>query len=374
MKEKLKEKLLQKRVLFIFLYFALFLIATSVSYIYFSLNKVFVETQLGVDYVVAETQSVASPSAETTFNVLLLGHGGAGHQGGSLMDSVVVAHIDTENKKVGLISIPRDLYMAIPTDYDNKTNHKINEAYSIGLDDIRFPNKRPEFRGDTGAWNLVKYAAEVASGLPIDYFIAADFGGFKKAIDLMDGIEVDVPKTYDDYFYPIKGKEIELCGKSPKEVLELHQKYTGFQLEKQFECRYEHIHFDKGTRLMDGETALKYTRSRHGDGDFGRSERQFVVLKAFKEKIISLGIIPEGGSLFDQLTKTVRTDIGPSQIKTLTSLAGNPEEYKIISVHLTEDNVLRSSKGAGGAFILLPREGLNKWSQVENFIYNSIRE
>jgi len=362
---------LSKRTLFlIFGYLAAFVVACLGSYFYFSAKKVFVKkTPLPVSY----DYPAATPSAKT-INVLLLGHGGEGHSGGSLMDSIILASVDTEGKKAALISIPRDLYLSLPTDFDNTTNHKINEAYAIGVDKIMFPNKKPEFKGESGGWSLIKYAVGVVTGFSPDYFIAVDFGGFQKAIDLLGGVEVDVPKTYDDYFYPIKGKENETCGLSPEKITEFHQLYSGFELEKQFDCRYEHIHFDKGRVEMDGETALKYTRSRHGDGDFGRSGRQFAVLQAIEKKVSALKIIETGGAVFDQLTETIRTDIGASQIKTLLDLLGNRQDYKIVSIHLSEENVLRSSKGAGGAYILIPLAGLNDFSQVKGFIGQSLSE
>jgi len=362
---------LPKRTLFlIFGYLAAFVIASLGSYFYFSAKKVFVKNTpppVSYDY------SPATPSAKTV-NILLLGHGGEGHSGGSLMDSIILVSVDTEEKKAALISIPRDLYLSLPTDFDNTTNHKINEAYAIGIDKIMFPNKRPEFKGKDGGWSLMKYAAGVVTGFSPDYFIAVDFGGYQKAIDILGGVEVNVPKTYDDYFYPVKGKENETCGISPEKITEFHQKYSGFELEKQFACRYEHIHFDKGKVEMDGETALKYTRSRHGDGDFGRSERQFAVLQAIEGKVASQKIIETGGALFEQLTDTIRTDIGVSQTKTLLDLLGNSQDYKIISIHLSEENVLRSSKGAGGAYILVPLAGLNDFSQVKGFIGQSLSD
>ena len=362
---------LPKRTLFlIFGYLAAFVIASLGSYFYFSAKKVFVKNTpppVSYDY------SPATPSAKTV-NILLLGHGGEGHSGGSLMDSIILVSVNSEAKKAALISIPRDLYLSLPTDFDNTTNHKINEAYAIGIDKIMFPNKRPEFKGKDGGWSLMKYAAGVVTGFSPDYFIAVDFGGYQKAIDILGGVEVNVPKTYDDYFYPVKGKENETCGISPEKIAEFHKMYSGFELEKQFACRYEHIHFDKGKVEMDGETALKYTRSRHGDGDFGRSERQFAVLQAIEGKVASQKIIETGGALFDQLTDTIRTDIGGSQTKTLLDLLGNPEDYKIVSIHLSEENVLRSSKGAGGAYILVPLAGLNDFSQVKGFIGQSLSD
>jgi anionic cell wall polymer biosynthesis LytR-Cps2A-Psr (LCP) family protein len=124
---------------------------------------------------------------------------------------------------------------------------------------------------------------------------------------------------------------------------------------------------------MEGEIALKYVRSRHGNdgGDFGRSERQAVVLEGLKEKLISLEIVKKSPKLLDAVIKNVKTDITLDEIKDFYDLISNPDEYEITTVHLTEDNVLTSSSGLNG-FVLLPKEGNNQWKQIQDFIYNNL--
>lgn len=308
-------------------------------------------------------------------NVLLLGFGGPGHDGGNLSDSIILVSINTKTKGVALISIPRDLWIALPVDYDNERNYKINAAFAIGMDELEFPNKRPEFRGNNGGGALAKYAVSKVVGFPVDYYLAVNFKAFVEAIDLVGGIEVNVPQAFDDYFYPIKGKENDLCGKSPEEVVALHGKYSGFQLEKQFTCRYEHLRFEKGPQEMDGKTALKFVRSRHSEtygGDFARSERQHAVMIGFLNKLISLDAVKQSNPLFNKLTEMVKTDIDKDLIVRLLKLVGNPSDYKIKSIFLNEGNVLVSSVGPAGQFILIPREGINKWEAVRSYISKNL--
>lgn len=264
----------------------------------------------------------------TSYNVLLMGHGGDGHSGGGLMDSIILVHVDKENKKAALISVPRDFWFS---------GHKINADPSI------------------------KDAVTAITGIPIDNTISIDFGSFISAIDKIGGVDIDIPKPYTDNFYPVKGKENELCDFSPEKVAELHQQYSGFQLEKQFTCRYESIHFDTGVTHIDGATALKYVRSRHGDGDFGRSERQFVVLKSLVNKNLSTDLIKE-------LLSFVKTDLGFGKVKSLVSSLGNPLDYQISSVHLSDANVLVSSKSSAGAYILLPKAGEGNFGEIKSYI------
>lgn len=223
--------------------------------------KLFLNKKVNLQQPTINNQPVTLPTIledkrETTknaerFNMLLLGSGGLGHSGGTLSDSIIVVSVNTTDKKASLISIPRDLYFS---------GHKINADPSI------------------------RDAITAITGLPISNFISIDFISFVNLIDSLGGVEVDVKKAYTDNFYPVRGLENELCGFSPEKVTELHQKYSGFELEKQFICRYETIFYPAGINHMDGSGALKYVRSRHGGSDFTRSQHQFEVLKAILQK------------------------------------------------------------------------------------------
>lgn len=283
---------------------------------------------------------------EGVYNFLFLGHGGGGHSGGGLTDSIMVFHIDTAKHQTALISIPRDLW--IPG------NHKINYA---GV-----PNGFKDMGG----------VIQNVTGLPINYFIAVDFGGFVKLIDSFGKIKVDVPKTFDDAFYPVKGLENESCGFTAEQINEFKTKYSGFELEKQFTCRYEHIHYDKGEAELTGESALKFARSRHGDSDFGRSERQFAILVGVKNKLLSFTTEEKVSEIIDQLLKIVKTDLNPGVIKTLIQVIGDPAPYTVKQIQLTTDNVLNNSKSGDGQYILIPKSGNFNYSGIQDFIENNI--
>jgi len=365
-----------KRLLLILIVIGIFMVGAG-GFLLSKFSKVFVKKE-----AVNEEPSIGVTIQPTLFeekegevNILLLGYGGAGHDGGTLTDTIIILHINNKDKKAKLISIPRDLWLPIPVDWERTTYNKINAAYAIGLDDKKYPNKKPEFRGEAGGGALTKYAASVVTGLPIKYFIAVDFGGLTKIIDLLGGVEVDVPRAFDDYFYPVKGKELELCGKSAEEVVQINSQYSGFELEKQFTCRYEHLHFDKGKQTMTGETALKFVRSRHSEtygGDFARSERQYALLLGIKDKLLSFKAAGKTNVILDKLTQNVRTDMDKNAISSIITFIGDSSEYQIGAIHLTEDNVLKSGTGPAGEFILIPRDGQNNWNGIRNFIKNGL--
>ena len=247
-----------------------------------------------------QTESLLLPTATPTpdplapYSILLLGYGGAGHEGGFLTDSIMVAKIRPRDEEIDLISVPRDLWVKIPLNDEESINKKINEVFYIGMDDKRYSNKKVEFTGRAGGGELAKKVIGEVLGFKIDYFASIDFDGFIKIIDNLGGIKIKVSKTFDDPKYPIEANINDTCGKTDEEVTVLTATMSGEKLEDQFPCRYENLHFDRGWQHMDGTTALKFARSRHSPtdgGDFNRAERQKLVANAVKDRVINIGFI-----------------------------------------------------------------------------------
>ena len=145
------------------------------------------------------------------YTVALLGYGGGTHEGGKLTDSMMIIHIVPKQQKIFMISIPRDLWIALPVNSDQKSYWKINAAYPIGLDDRKYTQKPIQYTGEAGGGELTKYALQTVTGLHIDHFLALDFSGFKKSIDVLKGIDVKVDRPFDDTLYPIEGQESNTC-------------------------------------------------------------------------------------------------------------------------------------------------------------------
>lgn len=254
-------------------------------------------------------------------NVLLLGIAGGRHDGANLTDTVMVASYNLKTNQVYLISIPRDLWLP-------SLKSKVNAVYQIG-------------QSQNNGLGLSKTVIGNILGLPIHYALRVDFGGFVKMIDAVEGIDVQVDKSFDDYNYPIDGKEEDLCGFVEKEMDFSEDEAKKLNIErgkrkvlidpsgkiatdsaeedkgiKYFSCRYEHIHFDKGLTHMNGETALQFVRSRHGTNsegsDFARSQRQQKVLDSLRGKVLSLETLTDSNKiseLIKTLGQSIDTDI-----------------------------------------------------------------
>jgi LCP family protein required for cell wall assembly len=292
---------------------------------------------------------------DNTLDILFLGMGGAGHDGGTLSDSITLLRINKDQKILTFIAIPRDLWVAIPAGGVNRVWQKVNMAYSKGGGD------------------LSKYVVSQTLAVAVDHYIAVDFASFTKAINELGGVDVEVPRSWDDYFYPIKGQEQNNCNFPAEEVIELNKKYSGFELEKQFPCRYEQLHFEKGSVHLDGDTALKYIRSRHSGGyggDFARGEKAQAILLAIGKKLLSEGKLNPTDATFKKLAGVIKSNVGLSTAGTILSTLGDLNSYSVKHIYLTDQNVLTAATSSSGAFILIPKAGSGNFDEVRKFVQN----
>lgn len=322
-------------------------------------------------------------------NVLLLGTAGGRHAGPNLTDTIMVASYDTKSRRVDLISLPRDIWL-------DSTKSKINAVYQIGLN-----------KGD--GLGLVRKEIGGVLGIEIPYAARIDFAGFEEAVDMVEGIEVNIPNSFDDYLYPVDGQEDNMCGYTQKEVdLSGEQskalsvpdgKYLALMDDKGqiatvsadltngivfpedqgiklFGCRYEHLSFKKGPMYLDGATALKFVRSRHGTNgegsDFARSRRQQVVLQAFKDKALSLETLSDPQKVIGIITSfsgRVDTDIPLEQYLDFIKLTKQVRSVNSFVINEKGTNPLLRTPSPwdyGGAWVLVPTGG--DYAQIHSFV------
>lgn len=285
---------------------------------------------------------------ENRTNLLLLGIPGKGHDGGDLTDTMIFVSINMENQDVFMVSLPRDIWL-------DSLKDKINSAYHYG-----------EEKKVGGGFILSREASGEVLGQPIHYTILIDFSGFKKLVDLVGGLDIAVNKSFVDNKYPIAGRENDLC--------------SG---DKEYKCRYETIIFKQGLQHMDGETALKFVRSRYAEGDegtdFARSQRQQKIILAFQKKLLSLeNLLPNKLSqLYEALSETIKTDLSLSEAAYLGKF-GLDFKGKIRSVPLEEE----IDKTAGflinpplekyDRWVLVPKTG--DFTEIHNYISCHIQD
>ncbi len=349
--------------IFIFLFLAVLSILAFFAYKFFSFyQKIYEDKPLSV-------QIKKKKPEKKIYNILLLGYGGPGHDGAFLTDTIILAHIDKEKRQVVLISIPRDLWVKVPHKRYGFIRSKINALYQMLLFPENYPFLPDEYKDKSPAFLLSQRVEEITGYKP-DYFLAIDFQGFVKIVDLLGGIEVELDKFILDERYPAEGKADDLCGWRQEDLATM-EALIQEKPEEVFPCRYERFYLPAGVNKLDGKTALKLVRSRKGinsGGDFGRAERQQKVIQAVVKKALQIGIIPKIPALLDELSENLRTDIPLKVIKENLDELYRIDEYKIFNIVLSSENILSERLDPEGGYILYPAAGLDAWDQVREFI------
>jgi LCP family protein required for cell wall assembly len=268
-------------------------------------------------------------------NILLLGTGDKGHDGEGLTDTIMVASYDVKTKAVAMISLPRDLYVNIPT-YGYA---KINAANVYG--------EQRKYSG--GGTALTKATVENVVGVPIHYTVMINFTGFKDLVDAVGGVTVDVENSFCDYDYPVeyKGDTRKVC-------------------------------FNKGKTEMNGTKALQFARSRHSiqnneGSDFARSKRQQKLLVAIKEKALSANTYLNPKKIYDILTalgSNIKSDFSMTDLVRVNEIAKGVDTSKIITKNFdsSPEGLLVADSGTAAGYVLKPITG--NFKQIQTVVKN----
>lgn len=273
---------------------------------------------------------------EGQVNVLLLGIGGAGHDGPYLSDTIMLAQIRPEDNKATLTAIPRDYLINTKELGQRKINAVFAENFSKNKD-----------WNEAGA--AVREVVSKMSGLEIPYFAVVDFAGFKKTVDLLGGVDVEVERTFTDYTYPNNSD-----GYLPA------------------------VTFKQGQETMNGERALIFARSRHAAGpegnDFARGVRQQKILHAAKAKVVSLNLVTNISKINEILTVIgdhFHTNLELGEFIQLYNITKDYNEESVASLSLDPSTtiVCDQTLESTGAYVLALCPG--KTSQdVKDFFQN----
>ncbi len=263
-------------------------------------------------------------------NILVLGEGGEGHEGPHLTDTMLFVTFKPSTSQLGILSLPRDLWIPLPEGGSNKINSINATAEAVA----------PRSGGEATARVFSRLLDQ-----PIDYYLRVDFSAYKTLVDDVGGITVNVERAFTDYGYPTDN------------------------------YLYKTISFQKGRQTMDGATALEYVRSRHGtngeDSDFARSRRQQKVLLALKDKLVSFETLlnpSRVASALETLQSHVVTNMELWEIVALAKDLRGIDPSKIAHRVLSDgpEGPLYATSIAvsnGDAYVLLPRKG--DWSDVQ---------
>ncbi|MEI7743278.1 MAG: LCP family protein [Chloroflexota bacterium] len=219
-------------------------------------------------------------------------------------DTLIVVSVDPVTKQVAMFQVPRDTVdVPVPDNaaglWGSTYGGKINSWYDQNRNrtDL-WPGKKPQTRG----FNALKAILGKLYGLDIRYYVKVDFAGFRKVVDTLGGVQINVQMPVYESLYPAKGGVTR-------------------------------IYIPAGPQHMSGADALIYARSRHraAGGDFDRGRRQQRVLLSLREQMSAQSIIANLSSLVAALKTSVNTDVPVSEMPKLLALAESVDTKNIRS-------------------------------------------
>lgn len=216
--------------------------------------------------------------------VLLMGSDKRPQIPGERSDAIMYVLISQRKSKMLIISFPRDSYMLIP----GRRRDRINSALT------------------TGGPELAARTVEQYLGLPVDYYVLADFPSFERVVDSLGGVPVTLKSSLRD--------------------------------------RWARADLPAGTSRLSGAQALSLARARHSvpGGDFGRAANQQRIVLAAAEEFVRNGSSGEFSSYVSLMKTEFRTDMPVSVALSLARAV-----RKIPEAHV-EARVLSGSTGLAG--------------------------
>jgi len=255
------------------------------------------------------TRPTPTPTLPPIQHILLLGtderedYGGIWHT-----DAIMVVTLDAQNKRIGMLSIPRDLWVKPPTLHETRINLVDYLGELNG-----YPGGGPALLADT---------LQETFGLEVDHYVRIKQQGFVQAIDAIGGVTVTLNCPLQEFAPADPGSDRP----------------------------YKELYLDAGPQRLDGETALKFVTYRYRWGDWGRAKRQQLLLLALREQALQLDILPKLPKLWSIVKDSVQSDLTLLDWLRLARLAMqiDPKDIhgRVIDETMTEDYI---TKGGGMA-------------------------
>jgi LCP family protein required for cell wall assembly len=242
--------------------------------------------------------------------ILLVGADGSKYVKDQNTDVMILALLNRANQQVSLLSIPRDLWVYIPS----YGWGRINTAHRIG--------HRREYPG--GGPALLIDTIERNFGIPIDHWVRLDIRGFERIVDELGGVDMTVPCPVNLRYRPPTSDQEEEMWLPP------------------------------GVYHMDGATALRYVRTRRGGDDFQRAPRQQQFLKAVWHQAKEPGLVARIPGLWSALQDSFDTDLSLGDVVSLAPFALELRPERIRSRYIGPGHVLGWTT-EGGAKVVLPQ-------------------
>lgn len=272
----------------------------------------------------------AKINSPQNFNLLILGLDWRKNSGGLLTDTIIAGLWRPQSNRAVFVSLPRDLWL-------DHLKTKINALYFYG--------REQNYNDKT---SLITTELEKVLGEPLDYYLILDFEVMAEIIDLLSGVEIEVERAFDDYYFPADDGTNNLT----------------------------HLRFEAGRQTMNGNRVLEYIRSRKSDDlqegtDEARTKRQQKVLLAIIDKISNrqfLATNPEAaGKLYRYWQDNVETNL-PISLLINASLAYVRQEMRLEFLSLPEEFLANPPIEKHGLWVWEPID--KSWGEIREWTRN----
>lgn len=247
------------------------------------------------------TQQTTAPTEETTIaptepdygetgkviNFLVIGQDARPGEDSKLADCIIMLTLNKETRTLIMTSFLRDSYVKLPENYRGHTCgwNRVNTAYALGY----------SWYGDAGAMEMLDITLKDNYGVEVAGNIEVSFSTFKKVVDFLGGVEVEL---YGDEYT----KMLEW-----QDIFNEHYEWNKYN---------KHVEINEGLTTLNGDMALEYARERHvnyGDSDIQRTGRQRKVIASMLDKVSKLNPL-ELNKLIDKILPTIITDISTDEM------------------------------------------------------------
>lgn len=306
----------------------------GVAYLYRDLNGNLTIANYDNQFVEKAPKKVEFTGPTDPINILIMGEDSRACAGcgvdnektAGLSDTTILLHLSRDRKHAYGISIPRDSLVERPeckkpdgTIVPGSSRTMWNAAFAYGGPACTIS----QFQHDTG--------------IPVDYSIVVNFGGFKDMVDAVGGVEVCVPKTFHD--------------------------------------TYTNTTFDAGTHKFDGKKALAYVRVRHGIGDgsdIGRTRRQQAFIASMISAVMSADTLANPIKVVKFLraaTKSLElSEVASTGLGNIKELAGLALQFKDIGLDKIEFITVPFVYGTGSerGRVVWTSDAARIWDRIKN--------
>ena len=275
--------------------------------------------------LLADVQTRVARRLYKTENILVLGDDSHHNYAIWRTDSIMVIAIDRENGQVGIISIPRDLYVDIP-DYGME---RVNVADYIG--EVR------EYPG--GGPALASRVISESLGIPTQHYVRVHLGGLSTLVDALGGVTVDL----DCPLYEYEFHKNKVTGEYDRSLWTL----------------------PAGKVLLDGANAKKFATYRYATSDFSRSSRQQQIIWALRNRALEVNLIPKIPELWSALGELYSTDLTLVDVIRLAQFGMELDSSNVHSLSLNMEVLTNHVNEAGASLLIVgDRELLEKKKEM----------